>query len=105
MSLQSGRIVGITPIQSLADAADQAVVAWTNLLAIMAELDERHYPPREERTPGWKANFQVRCEGCGRFASILRSGDGFNSQDGTYDPWFEVECKRCGVGDGYIAAE
>lgn len=87
---------------SLAESADRAVEAFANLLSIMAELDDKYYPPREERSAGWKAPFQVRCEGCGRFAAIVRSGDGYDSRDGSYDPWFIVDCKKCGEEDGYI---
>lgn len=75
---------------------------FVDLLAVMAATDKMYYPPKEERTPGWHSKFQVRCLGCGRFAKVLRSGDGRGPYGGDYDPWFEVECGRCGVGDGYI---
>lgn len=89
-------------MSALKDSAEAVAKSFADLLAVMAEVDKRYYPPKEDRTPGWYSKFQVRCSGCGRFSSTLRSGDGYNSCDGTYDPWFEVDCKRCGVGDGYI---
>lgn len=76
---------------------------FEELLAVLSLVDEEWVPPKSERTPGWYSKFQVRCDGCGRFASVLRSGDGYTSCDGTYEPWFEIECKKCGVRNGYIA--
>lgn len=69
-------------------------------LAEMAAFTDAVIGPK---TPGWKAKFQIRCDNCGRFAKVLRSGDGhYHTPSGhEYDPWWEVDCKRCGVGEGF----
>lgn len=92
-------------MQSLAESLDNLTKALHDLLAVSAELDDRHFPPREERTAGWKAPYQVRCYGCGRFAAIVDCGDGYDPVEGTYEPWFHVNCKRCGREDGFIPGE
>lgn len=51
---------------------------------------------------GYYAKFQVRCGGCGRFAKIIDSGDGRSYWSDDYDPWWVVDCKRCGEQDGMI---
>ncbi len=89
---------------ALAESVENLTKALHELLAVTAATEDKYYPPREERTSGWKAPFQVRCEGCSRFATIVDCGDGYDSRDGTYEPWFTVNCKRCGEQDGYIAS-
>lgn len=74
--------------------------SFVDLLADMAVNTDKLFP--DARTPGWFAKYQVRCASCGKFAKRLRSGDGYDSNDGSYEPWWEVDCKRCGVTDGTI---
>ncbi|UVG35106.1 hypothetical protein SEA_CECE_55 [Microbacterium phage Cece] len=67
-------------------------------LAQMKTLPNFHV----DKTPGWMAKYQVRCCGCGRFATVLHGSDGYNPHTGEYDPWWRVACKRCGEGEGYV---
>lgn len=73
--------------------------SFADLLADMA-VSVKFFP--EERGPGWFAKYQVRCASCGKFAKRLRSGSGYDSRDGSYEPWWVVDCKRCGVTNGTI---
>lgn len=93
-----------TAFASLSTAVNGMTAAFRDLLTEMAALGDAVIGPK---TPGWKAKFQVRCYDCGRFAKVLRSGDGhYHTPNGhEYDPWWTVECRRCGVGDGYIYSD
>lgn len=48
----------------------------------------------------FRATWQIRCADCGRFAKVLRSWNGRPDYWGEYDPWWVVDCKRCGETDG-----
>lgn len=67
-------------------------IAWTEIL----DLEPARAPWPSDRS--FRATWQIRCSGCGRFAKVVRSG-----QSGYYvddDPWWEVDCKRCGLTEG-----
>lgn len=47
-----------------------------------------------------RATYQVRCSGCGKFAKVVSfdPGGGYPTYS---DPYWEVNCKRCGECEGY----
>ena len=97
-------------VHSIADQLDWAAhrirsmsASFDQALAEMAALASIPDPYPDEKTPGWYAKYQIRCRSCGKFAHVTWSTDGYNPYTGDYDPRWEVDCKRCGVGEGFMA--